>query len=135
MKNTFVVDANIILRYLLADHAEHFRTAAEFMGRVKSGDVNLYVPEGVMIECVYVLLKCYKVPKEEIEDKLSGLLDYRGVINSNRRILLKALRLFREKNVDIVDAVVYAISKEHGWTCFLFDKDVKKNRIADSYTV
>jgi predicted nucleic-acid-binding protein len=126
MKNTFVVDTNIIIRYLLADHAGQFRAAADFMSRVKSGDVNLFIPEGVIIECVYVLLKFYKVPKREIEDNLSGLLNYKGVVNPNRKILLQALRLFREKNVDIVDAVVYAISQEHGWTYFSFDRDFKK---------
>lgn len=126
MKNTYVVDANVILRYLLADQPEHFRQASQFMGRVKTGEVNAFVPEGVLIECVYVLLKFYKVPRSEIAVNLETIINYKGIINADRSILIKGLRLFREKNVDIVDAIVYAISKERGWPAMTFDKDLDR---------
>ncbi len=126
MKNTCVVDANVILRYLLADQPDHFRKADQFMGQVKVGEVGAFIPEGVIIECVYVLLKFYKVPRPEIAESLVGILNYKGVINENRRLLIKSLRLFQEKNVDIGDAMVYTLSKEYGWSYFTFDKDLKK---------
>lgn len=126
MKNTCVVDANVILRYLLADQPDHFRKANQFMGQVKTGEIGVFIPEGVIIECVYVLLKFYKVPRPEIVESLVGILNYKGVINENRSILIKSLRLFLEKNGDIVDAMVYTISKEYGWSCFTFDKDLMK---------
>ena len=124
MKNTFVVDANVILRYLLADHPEHFRQAAQFMGRVKTGEVAAFIPEGVLVECVYVLLKFYKVPRAEIAENLETIMNYKGIVNENRSVLITGLQLFQEKNVDMVDAIVYAISKERGWTTFTFDKDL-----------
>jgi predicted nucleic-acid-binding protein len=126
VKNTCVVDANVILRYLLADQPDHFRKANQFMGQVKTGEIGVFIPEGVIIECVYVLLKFYKVPRPEIVESLVGILNYKGVINENRSILIKSLRLFLEKNGDIVDAVVHTISKENGWSCFTFDKDLMK---------
>lgn len=126
MKNTCVVDANVILRYLLADQPDHFRKANQFMGQVKTGEIGVFIPEGVILECVYVLLKFYKVPRPEIVESLVGILNYKGVINENRSILIKSLRLFLEKNGDIVDAVVHTISKENGWSCFTFDKDLMK---------
>ena len=126
MKNTYVVDANVILRYLLADQPDHFRKANQFMDQVKTGEIGVFIPEGVIIECVYVLLKFYKVPRPEIVESLVGILNYKGVINENRSILIKSLRLFLEKNVDIVDAMVYTISKEYGWSYFTFDKDLKR---------
>jgi predicted nucleic-acid-binding protein len=126
VKNTCVVDANVILRYLLADQPDHFRKANQFMGQVKTGEIGVFIPEGVILECVYVLLKFYKVPRPEIVESLVGILNYKGVINENRSILIKSLRLFLEKNGDIVDAVVHTISKENGWSCFTFDKDLMK---------
>jgi predicted nucleic-acid-binding protein len=126
VKNTCIVDANVILRYLLADQPDHFRKADQFMGQVKVGEVGVFIPEGVIIECVYVLLKFYKVPRPEIVESLVGILNYKGVINENRRLLIKSLRLFQEKNVDIVDAMVYTLSEEYGWSYFTFDKDLKK---------
>ena len=124
VKNTFVVDANVILRYLLADHPEHFRQSAQFMERVKSGEVSAFIPEGVLVECVYVLLRFYKVPRAEITGNLETIMTYKGIVNENRSILVKGLRLFQEKNVDMVDAIVHAISKEQGWPTFSFDKDL-----------
>ena len=40
-----VVDANVILRYLLSDHAEHHRLAAAFWERVKAGDETAWMAE------------------------------------------------------------------------------------------
>ncbi len=49
----------VVLRYLLADHEEHFDLA----------------------ECVYVLLKVYRVPKRRIADILSAVLSLRGTVD------------------------------------------------------
>jgi len=126
MKNIFVIDANVILRYLLQDYPAHFQKAYEVLEQVKTGQVSAYIPEGVLVECVYVLLKVYKVPKNEIVTSLLGILQYPGIINENRPILLESLKLFREHNVDIVDAIVYATAERKGWTVFSFDKDLTK---------
>ena len=45
MKTIRVVDTNVILRYLLADHPEHFAQASEFMAGLKSGNQTAYIPE------------------------------------------------------------------------------------------
>ncbi|MCU0579515.1 MAG: PIN domain-containing protein, partial [Desulfobacterota bacterium] len=111
---------------LLADHPDHFREASQFMGRVKSGEGEAFIPEGVLIECVYVLLKFYKVPRNEIATKLETMLNYKGIINKNLSILTQGLRLFRDKNVDIVDALVHSIAAENNWPVFTFDRDLRK---------
>lgn len=116
----------MILRYLLADHAEYFPKACAVLDSVKTGDTQAYIPEGVIVEGVYVLLKVYGVPRAEVAAKLSGLLRYAGVINENLTILVDALRLFNEKNVDIVDAIVQATANAREWTPCSFDQDMKK---------
>lgn len=125
-KNIHVVDANVILRYLLADHKEHYRRASEFMTDVKTAAQSAYVPESVLAECVYVLLKVYGVPRAEVADRLSGLLGYKGIAADNRELLRKALRHFANSNVDIVDAIVHVTAQERGWQVFSFDQDLKK---------
>jgi len=54
-------------------------------------------------------------------------LNYKGIINDNRTILIRGLRLFQEKNVDIVDALVHTIFKENNWFRFTFDKDLERS--------
>lgn len=126
MKNTYVVDANVVLRYLLADHEEHSQLATEFMSAVKTGAQRIYVPESVLAECVYVLIKVYKVPRAEAAEQLIGLLSYKGVMDDTGKLLRDALRLFIDKNVDIVDAIVFTTAQAKHWDVFSFDKDIKR---------
>ena len=45
-----VIDATVILRYRLADHAEYFPKACAVLDSVKTGDTQAYIPEGVIVE-------------------------------------------------------------------------------------
>ncbi|MDD2722991.1 MAG: PIN domain-containing protein [Methylovulum sp.] len=72
MKNITVLDTNVILRYLLNDHPQHFLRAQAFMADVISGKITVYIPDSVLAECVYVLLKVYKVPKAKACEVLMG---------------------------------------------------------------
>ena len=126
MKSIFVIDANVILRYLLADHAEYFQKARDFFDSVKVDKSKGYIPESVVVECVYVLLKVYRIPRAEIAESLAGVLRYKGILNENTALLLESLRLFHQKNVDIVDALIHVTAKARGWQNFSFDLDLQK---------
>lgn len=121
-----VVDANVVLRYLLEDHPDLSPRAAEFLGQVRVGKAKTLIPEGVIVECVHVLMKVYGVPQSEVAAKLFGLMRYRGVVNTNREVLLQALSLFERHRVDIVDAIVFATARHHDWPTCSFDKDMRK---------
>lgn len=128
MKSTvYVIDTNVILRYLLADHEEFYNRARALMEQVRHGNKKILILDSVIAECVYVLLKVYNVPRKEIATKLAGILEYKGVVNSEKENLRKALAIFAEENVDIVDAFVFAFgSLEENREVFSFDKDLKK---------
>ena len=121
-----VIDANVVLRYLLADHAALSKRAAAFLGRVREGQEKALIPEGVIVACVHVLMKVYGVSRSEVAEKLSGLLRYHGIVNPDREVLLEALAVFDRHRVDIVDAIVFVIAKHHDWLTFSFDKDLRK---------
>jgi len=126
MTNVVVIDANVILRYLLQDHPEHFERACQVLEEVKQGQLGGYISEGVLVECVYVLLKVYKVPKVRIVAILTNLLCYKGIIDENRALLIDSLALFEQTNVDIVDALVVTTARARGWSVFSFDQDLRK---------
>lgn len=121
-----VVDANVILRYLLSDHAEHHRLAAAFWERVKAGDETAWVAESVLAECVYVLTKFHKVPRREVANSLTDLLSLRFVATDYPDAMAQALKLFAERNVDFVDALVFALAKAKDAKVFSFDRDLLK---------
>ena len=64
--------------------------------------------------------------RAEIADKLLGLLAYKGIRAHEIQTLTDALRTFRDRNVDIVDAIVAATAKRNGWKAISFDADIRK---------
>ncbi|MBF0472294.1 MAG: PIN domain-containing protein [Nitrospirae bacterium] len=124
--NKKIPDTNVIIRYLLKDHEEHFKIAHEFFESVKSGNTKIIINECVIAECVYVLLKIYNVPKDNIVSNLKILLSYKGVKNIDREELIEALTLFNIYNIDIVDCILCAKAKKLGMELFTFDKELMK---------
>jgi predicted nucleic-acid-binding protein len=119
-------DTNAVLRYLLQDVPDQSRAASAFFERVRSGDERAIVLESVLVECIYVLLKHYRVPKAELTDSLIGLLRYRGMAGKDRRVLIAALRLYAENNLDPVDCMLLARAAEGRFPILSFDKAVNR---------
>jgi predicted nucleic acid-binding protein len=121
-----LLDANWILRYLLRDDEALFLQASAMLDKVKTGDEKVIISESVLAECTYILIKIYKVGRSIIVDKLRGLFDYKGVVNSDKKDLIDALLLFGDTNLSIVDCILCAKSKNHGLSLFTFDKRLQK---------
>ena len=81
--------------------------------------------EVVICECIYVLEKFYNIPKREIVDSLSKLINFSGIINPNKDTILKALTKYEETKVDIVDCLLAAHSSVSR-VVISFDKDLQK---------
>lgn len=116
-------DTNTILRYLLGDEPRLYEKAAKIFEKVRTGEEKVVILESVLVECVYVLTKFYKVPKKEATAKLQELLRYRGVMNDDRDELIEALSTFAEKSsLDIVDCILCAKAKKSNMSLFTFDE-------------
>ncbi len=120
-----LVDTNVILRYLLKDDEALFNRASGLLERVKTGEEVVVIPESVLTECVYVLLKVYKVDRLTVAEKLLGLFSYKGIANSDKKDLIDAIALFKKTQIGIVDCIVCAKAINQGLTLFTFDDDLK----------
>jgi len=119
-----VVDANVILRYLLKDDQKLYQAAQEFFGEVFTGKRMALVLQSVVDEVVYVLLKVYQIPKTDVAEVLTEFLAAKGLKVQDESLTLEALRLFSEKNLDFVDGLLCAYGRE--WEVISFDKGVMK---------
>jgi len=128
-KKVYLIDTNIIIRFLLGDHSELGPKATAFMSKVANGTVKAEMLDIVMAECVYVMEKFYRIPREKISEKLSKILNFSGIANSNRSELLQALLKFETSNTDIVDCVLAAMSSSSR-VVVSFDKDMEKLKAA-----
>ena len=119
-------DTNTIIRYLIKDDLKQYAAAEAFFTQVLNGVTKAVILEGVLVECIYILTKIYKVPREEAAARLADLLLYKGVQNRDREELRTALNLFAEKNLDIVDCMLCAKAWKNAAILFTFDEGLKK---------
>ena len=120
-----LVDANVVLRYLLDDHRELSPKAAEILERHA-----VTLPVEVGCEVVYVLRKVYAVERREIERQLGDLI-HEGLVSMDKpAIFLKALECYGNSTLDFVDTLLWAYQILDGQEVFTFDgkllKQIKK---------
>jgi predicted nucleic-acid-binding protein len=120
-----VIDANVVLRYLLQDDDALFRKASALLERVKVGEEAVVIPESVLAECVYVLLKVYKIDRQIISEKMGGLFAYKGIVNSDKKDLMDSILLFSQTHLSIVDCIACSKSINNGMSLFTFDDDLR----------
>ena len=120
-----LVDANVILRYLLRDDELLFRKASEILEKVRTGEEKVVILESVLTECVYVLLKVYGVDRSTIAEKLSGLLYYKGVASLDKQDLIDSVNLFHQTRLSFVDCLLCAKSKNNAMPMVTFDEELK----------
>jgi predicted nucleic-acid-binding protein len=124
-EKVYLIDTNVILRYLLDDHKRFSQRAKAFIQDVAKGIKKAELLSVVVVECVYVMEKFYEIPKTEIVDKLSRILNIKGIVNTDKSKLLDALVKYENSSADIVDCMLAARSSPQS-VIVSFDKDFKK---------
>jgi len=119
-------DTNVIIRYLTRDDEPLYLRAKQFFDKVKEGSTRAVILESVIAECVYVLTKIYKVPRDKAAGSLIDILRYKGIANPDQRELIRALTLFYEWNIDIVDCILCVKASGPDTSLFSFDNELNK---------
>ncbi len=114
-----MLDANIILRYLLNDN-EGMAEEAEAIIKKESA----FVTVEVIAEIVYVLKRVYGIERNMIKESLT---DFLSEVQSNEMEVIKhGLITYSEKNLDFVDCILYAYHKIKGHEVKTFDKKLQQ---------
>ncbi len=122
----YLIDTNVIILFLVGDHAEHLAQSSAILERVEQGEIEIHILASVLMEVFFVLTKFYKIPKEEVINDLKRILSLDGVINDDKLILFETLSIIENKNIDFVDALLCAKQRLQGLEILSFDNDVKK---------
>ncbi|AGL02516.1 PIN domain-containing protein [Desulfoscipio gibsoniae] len=112
-----IVDANIVLRYLLNDSDDLSEKAAEILENNM-----VFLPNEVIAEIVYVLEKLYKVERRKITSVLLELFEYGNLEVSDFGMVNEALKVYAERKLDFVDTLLYAYHKLGKHEVYTFDK-------------
>ncbi|OGP73369.1 MAG: hypothetical protein A2V86_06675 [Deltaproteobacteria bacterium RBG_16_49_23] len=105
MKQAFV-DANIILRFLTKDPPSMADAALKIFEEAKHGKISLLIIPITAAEVVWVLESFYEYPKEKIAETMTQFLSCEGLEVESLDLLLEALNLYCEKNLDFADALL-----------------------------
>ena len=105
MRQAFI-DANIILRFLTKDPPPMAEAALKIFEEAKSGKISLLIIPITVAEAVWVLESFYEYPKEKIAETMTQFLSCEGLEVENLDLLLEALNLYCEKNLDFADAIL-----------------------------
>jgi len=125
-----LVDTNVIIRYLVEDPDKvqrKFKGVFTFFPKVEKGEKKIELCDLVLFEAFFVLTKLYQVPQKEAADKLSGIISFKGVIMSNKALILSCLEMLQTEKTDLVDAYLLAFSKKKNIKgIYSFDSDLAK---------
>jgi predicted nucleic-acid-binding protein len=120
------VDTNVLLR--LSDKTDPSQSARARAFVASQGDGGCFVNEIVLAEYAWTLKRSYKLPREEIVDRVEALLNSREFVVARTDEVRRALDLYDAGPADFVDYFLSEINRSQG--CFgtaSFDLDALKS--------
>lgn len=126
MIKTILIDANIVIRFLLNDHSTLSPVAKAIFLKAQKGETRIYFDEVILAEVIWTLSSFYKIKKNMIIDQLEKLLSQNWIINPKKNSLIKALTLYRSSNLDYIDCWLFTVSQIQKTALVTFDSDLKK---------
>jgi predicted nucleic acid-binding protein len=126
MKEAFI-DANVILRYLTKDPPVLAEAALKIFTDAKMGKVALLITSLTIAEVVWVLESFYGHSKNQIAETLTQFLFCEGLEVEDLGLLIEALALYNEKNIDFADAFLAITALRKGPNIiYSFDQHLKR---------
>jgi predicted nucleic-acid-binding protein len=122
----YLLDTNILLRFLLADHDELSPKAACLFQRAADREYLLILTDLGIAEAVWVLTSFYKLERKPVAESLAKLLVRAGVQCPDLDPVLDALARFKATNCDFYDCYLAAQAVAFGAGIASFDKDFSK---------
>ncbi len=125
---TYLLDANVVLRFLRRDQPVMAAAAEALFARAERGEVRLILDSLILAEVVFVLQSYYKVGRETIADAMLDMINSGGGVETDRPAVLNdALERYRRHSqVDFGDAMLGALAAEQKISVASFDRDLDR---------
>lgn len=117
-----VLDANVIIRYLVKDQPE---TVEAIEGLLRSKQ-KFVLTDVIVAEIVWVLSSYYELDSNQIVSMVEALLELDNV-EANKKLLRRGLNYYRQLKIDWVDCYTAAWVEERAAESVVsYDKDFDK---------
>ncbi len=121
----YLIDANIIIRFLVGDNAEHLTISRGFFEQIELDEIKAEILDVVLMEVYFVMTKFYKIAKNELIEDLKKIVAMSGIVG-DKVLLIEVLNVLEHRNIDFVDALLCAKKELYGYGILSFDKEVKR---------
>jgi predicted nucleic acid-binding protein len=129
----FLLDANVILRFLTQDHPAKARAATALFGQAKNKEALLVLDSVILAEVIYALEGHYKRSRHEIAGALLQLVTSQGIEAEPHFVIVNALLRYKAEPVDFPDAWLAASAFQRKLPAASFDKDIDRFRDVTRY--
>ena len=118
-----VIDTNLLVRYLINDDQKKAAAVDNLLDKAINGEVKIIVPSVVIAELVWVLESFYQMKADAILELVEAIVNTSGLDVTDKSTVISALRLYKNRNIDFIDAWIIEFAKERGIkTIYTFDK-------------
>ena len=123
---TFILDTNIVLRFLLADDPGQSPKAKALFELAEGGKVRLHLSHVMIAELVWTLDSFFNFQRQEISTKLRGLVLHNGIQVDDQDVVLGALTRFGLVNADFPDCHAAALAGARSCAVTSYNRDFRK---------
>lgn len=102
------IDTNVLVRFLVRDDEAQFEKARKLIKREVAAGNRVFISQLVLLETEWVLRSLYSLPKGQIIEALSGLLDATDVRFEDEPAIEEALFSWKEASADFADCLIGA---------------------------
>lgn len=120
-----LIDTNVFLRFLLADNQQQYKQAENIFRKAKEKKVELIIPQIIIFEISFALEKYYKFTKEQVIEKLKGIISAEYFEIEDGEVFGRALSLYQGNNVSLVDCFLVCFAQNKDTMLFTFDKNLQ----------
>src|SRR3989344_1655210 len=89
MTKTIIVDANVIIRFLLNDHPRLSPIATSLFYKAQKKLINVYLDEVILAEVIWTLSSFYKIKKADLIENIEKFLSQDWVVSKKKDLIFK----------------------------------------------
>jgi predicted nucleic-acid-binding protein len=108
------IGTNVLVRFLVRDDEAQFEKARKLIKREVAAGRRVFVNQLVLMETEWVLRSRYAVPKNQIIEAISGLLDATDVQFEDEPSIEVALFMWKDTAADFADCLIGTKNRRMG---------------------
>lgn len=108
------IDTNVLVRFLVRDDDAQFEKARKLIKREVAAGRRVFINQLVLMETEWVLRSRYVVPKNQIIEAISGLLNATDVQFEDEPAIEEALFIWKDAAADFVDCLISTKNRRMG---------------------